>query len=122
MVGIRFIPAIEEEAKTIALAQQARGFSMDKVKSIRKAYAFISERMIGTLVSILRKGQITSLSMENRCFGVYKNRTNLIKIRFKFSDVLFIILNTIMFIMIVLYIFNFLPIPQIPSLYNIFFL
>ena len=121
MVGIRFIPSIEEEAKTIALAQQARGFSIDKVKTFRRAYEFLSERMICNLVSILRKAQTVSLSMENRCFGVYKNRTNLIKIRFKFSDIIFIAITVLVFIFIVLYIFNFLPIPRIPSLYSIFF-
>lgn len=121
MVGLRFIPSIEEEAKTIALAQQARGFNIEKVKTLRKAYAFISERMIGTLVSILRKGQTVSLSMENRCFGVFKNRTNLIKVKFKFSDLVFMVLIILGFIFIILYIFNFLPIPRIPSLYSIFF-
>ncbi len=121
MVGLRFIPSIEEEAKTIALAQQARGFNIEKVKTLRKAYAFISERMIGTLVSILRKGQTVSLSMENRCFGVFKNRTNLIKVKFKFSDLVFMVLTILGFIFIILYIFNFLPIPRIPSLYSIFF-
>lgn len=121
MVGLRFIPSIEEEAKTIALAQQARGFNIEKVKTLRKAYAFISERMIGTLVSILRKGQTVSLSMENRCFGVFKNRTNLIKVKFKFSDLVFMVLTILGFIFIILYIFNFLPIPRIPSIYSIFF-
>lgn len=121
MVGIRFIPSIEEEAKTIALAQQARGFSMDQVKTFRKAYAFISERMIGILVSTLRKGQITSLSMENRCFGIYKTRTNLIKIRIKFTDIAFMIFTILGFMFIILYVFNFLPIPNMPSLYYLFF-
>lgn len=121
MVGLRFIPSIEEEARTIALAQQARGFSIERIRSIRKAYSFISERMIGTLVSTLRKGQVTSLSMENRCFGVYKSRTNLIKISYKISDIVFILLTFTIFIFIILYVYNFLPIPQIPSLYSIFF-
>ena len=121
MVGLRFIPSIEEEAKTIALAQKARGFSMDQVKTFRKAYSFITERIIGTLVSTLRKGQITSLSMENRCFGIYKTRTNLIKIRIKFSDIIFIIITLLIFAFILLYTFNYLPIPSMPSLYHIFF-
>jgi energy-coupling factor transport system permease protein len=121
MVGLRFIPSIEEEAKTIALAQKARGFSMDQVKTFRKAYSFITERMIGTLVSTLRKGQITSLSMENRCFGIYKTRTNLIKIRFNLLDMIFIVLTLLGFAFLFLYVFNFLPIPNMPSLYHIFF-
>jgi energy-coupling factor transport system permease protein len=120
MVGIKYIPTIEQEAKTIALAQQARGFSMDRVKTFRKAYAFISERLISTLVSILRKGHTTSLSMENRCFGIYKKRTNLIVIRFRTRDFVFIFVCLCLFILGFLYIFGLLPFPQPPSLYSIY--
>ncbi len=118
MVGIKYIPTIEQEAKTIALAQQARGFSMNRVKTIRKAYAFISERLIGTLVSILRKGHTTSLSMENRCFGIYKKRTNMIVIKFRARDFIFIFVCLSLFIFGVLYLYGILPIQQPPSLYR----
>ena len=120
MVGVKYIPTIEQEAKTIALAQQARGFSLDRVKTFRKAYAFISERLIGTLVSILRKGHTTSLSMENRCFGIYKERTNLIIIRFQIRDFIYIFTCLSLFVLGALYIFGVLPFPQPPSLYNIY--
>jgi len=120
MVGVKYIPTIEQEAKTIALAQQARGFSMDRVKSFRKAYAFISERLISTLVSILRKGHTTSLSMENRCFGIDKKRTNLIIIRFHARDFIFICFCVSLFILGILYLFGILPFPQPPSLYSIY--
>ncbi len=120
MVGVKYIPTIEQEAKTIALAQQARGFSMDRVKSFRKAYAFISERLISTLVSILRKGHTTSLSMENRCFGIDKKRTNLIIIRFHARDFIFIFICLSLFILGILYLFGILPFPQPPSLYSIY--
>jgi energy-coupling factor transport system permease protein len=120
MVGVKYIPTIEQEAKTIALAQQARGFSMNRVKSFRKAYAFISERLIGTLVSILRKGHTTSLSMENRCFGIDKKRTNLIVIRFHARDFIFICFCLSLFILGILYLLGVLPIPLPPSLYSIY--
>lgn len=120
MVGIKYIPTIEQEAKTIALAQQARGFSMDRVRTFRKAYAFISERLISTLVSILRKGHTTSLSMENRCFGIYKKRTNMVQIKFRTRDVIFILVCLFLFIFGVLYIFGVIPLPQPPSLYKIY--
>ncbi|MFX0076302.1 MAG: energy-coupling factor transporter transmembrane component T family protein [Candidatus Hermodarchaeota archaeon] len=120
MVGIKYIPTIEQEAKTIALAQQARGFSMDRVKTLRKAYAFISERLISTLVSILRKGHTTSLSMENRCFGIYKKRTNSIRIRFHVRDILFIFVCLSLFTFGLLYLFEILPLPQPPSLYRMY--
>jgi hypothetical protein len=55
MVGIRYIPSIEDEAKTIALAQRARGLGLEKISSIKKAYNLIFERLVTTLVSILRK-------------------------------------------------------------------
>ncbi|MHA1458458.1 MAG: energy-coupling factor transporter transmembrane component T family protein [Promethearchaeota archaeon] len=120
MVGVKYIPTIEQEAKTIALAQQARGFSLERVKTFKKAFAFISERLVSTLVSILRKGHTTALSMENRCFGIYKKRTNLIVIKFRVRDFIFIIFCISLFILGILYIIGVVPFPQPPSLYSIF--
>ncbi len=120
MVGIRYIPSIEQEAKTIALAQRARGFGLEKANSIKKAYKLIFERLVATLISILRKGHITSISMENRCFGIYKKRTNLKTIKFKLIDVFFILFCILDFSLIISYILGFLPIPQLPSLYQIY--
>ena len=120
MVGIRYIPLIEQEARTISLAQRARGFGYEKVKTIKNAYNLIFERLIATLVSILRKAHVTSISMENRCFGIYKDRTNLVKIKFKLWDIVFIVLCSILFIGVILYLFNLTPFPQVPSLYSLF--
>ncbi len=120
MVGIRYIPSIEQEAKTIALAQRARGFGLEKANSVKKAYRLIFERLVATLISILRKGHITSISMENRCFGIEKKRTNLKIIKFKLIDVLFIIFCILGFSSILLYVLGFFPIPQLPSLYQIY--
>jgi len=120
MVGIRYLPLIEKEAKTIALAQKSRGFGREKVNSVRKAYNFIMERLISTLVSILRKGHITSISMENRCFGIYKTRTNLTTVPFKKKDYIFIIVCFLVFFFCILYIYRLIPFPHFPSLYNLF--
>ena len=120
MVGMRYIPSIEQEAKTIALAQRARGFGLEQAKNFRKIYQLIFERLLATLVSILRKGHTTSISMENRCFGLYKKRTNLVNVKFKLLDIVFITIIFIVFFGFVLYILNILPLPKIPSLYNIF--
>jgi len=120
MVGVRFIPSIQQEARTIALAQKARGFGLEKVNTVKKAYNLIFERLIATLVSILRKGNTTSISMENRCFGLYKTRTNLIKLKFKKKDFLFLFCCFSLFFILILYIFQILPIPQFPSLYNLY--
>ncbi|MFX1390637.1 MAG: energy-coupling factor transporter transmembrane component T family protein [Promethearchaeota archaeon] len=120
MVGMRYIPSIEQEAKTIALAQKARGFGLEKANSVKKAYKLIFERLVATLISILRKGHITSISMENRCFGIYKKRTNLKLITFKLIDITFIILCSFVFLLVTLYVFRILPIPQLPSLYQIY--
>lgn len=120
MVGFRYIPLIEQEAKTIALAQRARGFGLEKINSVKKAYRLIFERLVATLISILRKGHITSISMENRCFGIYKKRTNLNIIKFKLIDILFICFCLILFSFLLFYILGLLPLPQFPSLYQIF--
>lgn len=120
MVGIRYIPLIEEEAKTIALAQKARGLGLEKANTFKKAYRLIFGRLAATLVTILRKGQITSISMENRCFGISKHRTNLTKVRFKKKDYAFVIFSTLIFVFLLLYIIRVVPLPYLPSLFNIF--
>ncbi|MFW9938760.1 MAG: energy-coupling factor transporter transmembrane component T family protein [Candidatus Thorarchaeota archaeon] len=120
MVGIKYIPTIEEEAKTIALAQRARGFGLEKVNTVKKAYKLIFERLVTTLVSVLRKGHISSISMENRCFGLYKKRTNLIRVKYKANDLIFLILTFCGFLFILFYLLNIIPLPHFPSLYNIF--
>lgn len=120
MVGIRYIPLIEQEAKTIALAQRARGFGLEKANSVKKAYKLIFERLVATLISILRKGHITSISMENRCFGAYKERTNMRLIKFKIIDGLFIIFCVLGFLFFILYLLELIPIPQLPSLYQLY--
>ena len=120
MVGIKYIPSIEQEAKTISLAQRARGFGLEKANSIKKAYRLISERLMSTLVSILRKGHTTSISMENRCFGLYKKRTNITEIKYKLLDIVYICFCIFWFVLIILYLFKILPIPQFPSLYHLY--
>ncbi|MFX0033316.1 MAG: energy-coupling factor transporter transmembrane component T family protein [Promethearchaeota archaeon] len=120
MVGIRYIPAIEQEARTIALAQRARGFGLGGIRSVKKAYNLIFERLMSTLVSILRKGHTTSISMENRCFGLYKKRTNLIKIKFRTIDIIFLIGCVCVFTFVLLYTFEILLLPPFPSLYQIY--
>jgi len=120
MVGIRYIPIIEKEVKTVSLAQKARGFGLEKANTVKKVYNLIFERLIATLVSILRKANNTAISMENRCFGIYKTRTNLTKINFKALDILFIFLCVITFVGLLLYLFHLTPLPQFPSLYYLY--
>ncbi|MBY9004701.1 MAG: energy-coupling factor transporter transmembrane protein EcfT [Candidatus Lokiarchaeota archaeon] len=121
MIGVQYIPTIEAEVKTIALAQKARGFGLEKVNSLKRAYNLIFERLVTTLVAILRKGHTTSISMENRCFGLYKKRTNRIVVKFKLRDFVFIIISFLIFTLLLLYQLNLLPLPPIPSLYQILF-
>jgi energy-coupling factor transport system permease protein len=120
MVGIKYIPTIEEEAKTIALAQRARGFGLETANTIKKAYRLVFERLVTTLVSVLRKGHTSSISMENRCFGLYKKRTNLVRVNYTIIDFIFIIISLCGFFLIIFYLLHVIPIPHFPSLYNIF--
>jgi energy-coupling factor transport system permease protein len=120
MVGVRYIPSIEQEAKTISLAQRARGFGLEKANSIKKAYKLIFERLVATLISILRKAHITSISMENRCFGLHKKRTNLNQIKFKGTDIIFMLACFFLFIFGLFFLLELTPLPQFPSLYQIF--
>jgi energy-coupling factor transport system permease protein len=120
MIGIRYIPLIEEEARTVALAQKARGLGLEKANTFKKAYRLIFGRLAATLVTILRKSQVTSISMENRCFGISKHRTNLTKVVFKKKDYLFVLILSLIFLFLLLYATRLLPLPSFPSLYSIF--
>ena len=120
MVGIRYIPLIEEEAKNVALAQKARGLGLEKANTFKKAYRLVFGRLAATLVTILRKSQVTSISMENRCFGISKQRTNLTKVRFKKKDYAFVIISSLIFLFLLMYAIRILPLPYFPSLYSIF--
>jgi energy-coupling factor transport system permease protein len=120
MVGIKYIPLIEEEAKTVALAQKARGLGLERANTFKKAYKLVFERLAATLVTILRKSQVTSISMENRCFGISKHRTNLTKVRFKKKDYLFVFIVSLIYLFLLLYAIRILPLPYFPSLFRIY--
>jgi len=120
MVGIKYIPLIEEEAKTVALAQKARGLGLERANTFKKAYKLVFERLAATLVTILRKSQVTSISMENRCFGISKHRTNLTKVPFKRKDFLFVLIISLIFLFLLFYAIRIMPLPYFPSLFSIY--
>ncbi|MHA1648262.1 MAG: ATP-binding cassette domain-containing protein, partial [Promethearchaeota archaeon] len=86
MIGLRYIPLIEQESNTIEIAQTLRGFGIKKGSSIHKIFNHILQQISTLLISILRKTKITALTIESRGFGVYKKRTNLHHVRWNWQE------------------------------------
>jgi energy-coupling factor transporter transmembrane protein EcfT len=117
MVGFRYIPRIQEESATIEVAQKLRGVELTKQVGFKKAYQAIKERLTTILIAILRRAEITSVSMEKRGFGFASKRTNRIQVRFHKRDAVFLIFVCIGVTFLLLYLNALLPLPPIPSLY-----
>ena len=88
MIGLRYIPLIEQESNTIEIAQQLRGAYIRKGISIKKIYNHLIERITTLLISIIRKAKTTASTIEARGFGLFKKRTNLYQVKWTIIDTL----------------------------------
>ncbi len=120
MVGLRYIPLIQESTNAVIIAQKARGLERANVKSFRRALELIKDRLTTSLILTIRNARYTAISMELRGFGRYKDRTDVYKLELMRKDILFIAFFTFITIFLTLYQFNVLPfIPQVPSIYHL---
>ena len=121
MIGLRYIPLIEQESNTIEIAQQLRGAYIRKGISIRKIYNHLIERITTLLISIIRKAKTTVSTIEARGFGIFKKRTNLYRVKWSIVDslslttfILFCILTILIQEGVINWFFH------LPSLYSIY--
>ena len=125
MIGLRYIPLIEQESNTIEIAQQLRGAYIRKGVSIRKIYNHLIERITTLLISIIRKAKTTASTIEARGFGISKKRTNLYNVKWNLIDtvsLVIFILACVLTILIQEGVFNwFFYLPSLYSLYNQYF-
>jgi energy-coupling factor transport system ATP-binding protein len=120
MIGLRYIPIIQNENRTIEIAQTLRGAGIHKKSNLRQVSHHILVRMSTLLISVLRKAKTTSMTIDARGFGYAKIRTNRIIIKLTKEDYFIIGLFTIL---LTLYILTFVGNPLnfvVPSLYQIF--
>jgi energy-coupling factor transport system permease protein len=122
MIGLRYVPLIEDSTTSVKISQQARGLDLRKSKSIKKGFEMLRDRLTTSLILIFRSASYTSISMELRGFGKYNDRTNLYSVKVHIRDFIFLLLFVILFILILgiqYHWFSF--IPPIPSLYSLLF-
>ncbi|MFX1294474.1 MAG: energy-coupling factor transporter transmembrane component T family protein [Promethearchaeota archaeon] len=120
MVGLRYIPLIQENTNSVILAQKARGLERANIKSFKRAFELVKDRLFTSLLLTIRSARYTAISMELRAFGRYKDRTDLYNLQFARKDFLFITLILFITIFLSLYRFNLLKfIPPIPSIYQL---
>ena len=121
MIGLRYIPLIEQESNTIEIAQQLRGAYIRKGISLRQIYNHLIERITTLLISIIRKAKTTASTIEARGFGIFKKRTNLHHVKWRLIDTFCLIVFLLFCIFTILIqerILNWFF--YIPSLYSLF--
>ncbi|HUX99462.1 MAG TPA: energy-coupling factor transporter transmembrane component T [Candidatus Deferrimicrobium sp.] len=121
MVGLRYVPLVQDTTNAVIIAQKARGLERANIKrSLRRALELIKDRLSTSLILTMRNARYSAISMELRAFGRYKDRTDLYKLKFFWRDTIFLALLTFLTIFLILYQFNFLPfLPQVPSIYHL---
>jgi energy-coupling factor transport system ATP-binding protein len=121
MIGLRYIPLIEQESNTIEIAQQLRGAYIRKGISLRKIYNHLIERITTLLISIIRKAKTTASTIEARGFGIFKKRTNLYHVKWSMIDTFCLVaflLSSVLIILIQERILSwFFYLPSLYSLY-----
>jgi energy-coupling factor transporter transmembrane protein EcfT len=118
MIGLRYIPIIQNEASLIEMAQKLRGFGIRKGISVKMIFKHLVHRLSILLIAIFRKTHTTAMAVEIRGFGVHDHRTNLHIVPWKKSDTILIGSILILFILGILYGMGFFAMLQFPSLYS----
>jgi energy-coupling factor transport system permease protein len=96
VTAVRFIPVFESEAGTVRCAQQARGLDIDG-KGFRALINSTRYTLMPLVVSALSKVDVLVISMEGRAFGVKPHRTSLRDSRLTRTDIVVIVLATLVF-------------------------
>ncbi len=123
MIGMRYIPLIQDSTTSVVIAQKARGLSRSNAKGIKRAWVLIRDRLTTSLILIFKQIKITAKSLELRGFGKYRNRTDLYMVSWHRRDIFFLLLFSIIVVFLSLYRFGVLWfIPPIPSIYQLFWL
>ncbi|MHA1619964.1 MAG: ATP-binding cassette domain-containing protein, partial [Promethearchaeota archaeon] len=77
MIGLRYLPLIEQEANLVEIAQKLRGAGLGRKNTLKSLYKYITQRITTLMINLIRKTKITSLTIESRGFGLNSHRTNL---------------------------------------------
>lgn len=89
-IALRFIPTLVEETEKIMNAQKSRGADFSSGGLIKRAKSLIPI-IIPLFVSSFKRAEELATAMECRCYRGDKNRTKLVKLSYKWRDLLFFI-------------------------------
>ncbi len=115
MVGLRYMPIIQDEARTIEIAQKVRGLGMQKRIRFKNVLKMIVHRISTLLISVLRKTRITAMAMDVRAFGASKTRTNMYHVAWRRTDTIWLITCCIIVSVFILHIAGLIPV-DVPSI------
>lgn len=85
-IALRFIPTLVEETEKIMNAQKSRGADFTTGSLVQRAKALIP-LLVPLFVSSFKRAEELATAMECRCYRGDKNRTKLVKLQYKASDV-----------------------------------
>ncbi|MCR5456910.1 MAG: energy-coupling factor transporter transmembrane protein EcfT [Clostridiales bacterium] len=99
-IAMRFIPTIIEETDKIMSAQKARGSDFSSGNIIKRIKALVPI-LIPLFVSSFRRADELATAMECRCYRGGEGRTKMIKLRFRFTDFLWLFMVASMIAIII---------------------
>lgn len=94
-IALRFIPTLVEETEKIMNAQKSRGADFSTGSLTKRAKALIPI-LVPLFVSSFKRAEELATAMECRCYRGDKNRTKLVKLQYKASDIIFMLLFLIL--------------------------
>lgn len=100
-IALRFIPILIEETEKIMNAQKSRGADFTTGGLIKRAKALVPI-LIPLLASAFNRADELATAMECRCYRGDKNRTKLVKLQFKASDVVFMLTFVLILALVIL--------------------
>jgi energy-coupling factor transport system permease protein len=89
-IALRFIPTLVEETEKIMNAQKSRGADFSSGGLIKRVKALIPI-LVPLFVSSFKRADELATAMECRCYRGDKNRTKLVKLTYKTSDFVFML-------------------------------
>jgi energy-coupling factor transport system permease protein len=94
-LALRLFPLFAESARTIVMAQRARGIAFGASRGLGRFRRYVP-LLVPVLASGLRQADRLSIALEGRGFGARRTRISYLEHRFGFSDVILLVALLVM--------------------------
>jgi len=101
---IYFFPMVVSETTIVRMSLETRGVSLRK-GNFKARLSTFRILVMSILMNFIEKSKYQAIAMDSRCFNMSKNRTSIKIMRFKFSDLIVMIL-TVVFTTGMIYLFK----------------